>query len=156
MADGWTILTSLAGAASTAFAAFALFQTGRSTRRAETFQHLRDVNSALNSLGDVDVADLQTEILEYFDHQRDTLSPDASRYKEFLDTLELLSFAIEEGAVERGSASKYLRSIVRGHMVQPAFLIEYQRVAQNGYCYECLLRFSTDEQRRLPPMTGIT
>lgn len=155
MTDAWDILSSLAAAIGAFFAAVALFQSAQTTRRAETFQHLRDVNSALNALGDVDIPDLQTEILQYFNHERDALSPAGSRYKQFLDTLELLSFATEEGAVDTRIASKYLRSISQGHMVQSAFLLEYQRAARNSYCYECLLRFARREQHRLPPMIGV-
>lgn len=155
MTDVWDILSSLAAAVAAIFAAVALFQSAQTARRAETFQHLRDVNSALNALGDVDVPDLQTEILQYFNHERDALSPAGSRYKQFLDTLELLSFATEEGAVDTRIAGKYLRSISQGHMVQSAFLLEYQRAAKNSYCYECLLRFVRREQHRLPPMIGV-
>jgi hypothetical protein len=151
MADLWTILSSVAGGAGAALAAAGLFQAARSTRRAETFQHLRDVNDALTRLGDVDVGPLQAEILTYTRHRRDDLSAGASAYKSLLDTLELLSFAVEEGAVDRTIARKYLRSIVGGHMVPVGFLGEYQKVT-NPYCYECLVRFA--QANPLPPMKG--
>lgn len=154
MSDIWNVLSSLASAGATVFAAVALFQTARTSKRAETFQHLRDVNSAIAALGDVDVSHLQHEILAYMEHGLDDLSPNGTKYKQFLDTLELFSFAAEKHAVDSIIASEYLRSIVRGHMVPTSFLNDYQRVAKNPYCYEYLFRLAKREQQRLPPMKG--
>jgi recombinational DNA repair protein (RecF pathway) len=149
----WTILSSLAGTAGATFAAAALLLNARRTQRSETFQHLRDVNEALARLGPVDARELQAAVLAYMRHEGD--APERwAEYQAMLDTLELLAFAVEQGAANQRIARAYLRSFLGGHLVPAEFLRAYQAVTRNRHGYESLLRFVDRTGPVLPPMIG--
>ncbi|MBB4635225.1 hypothetical protein [Longimicrobium terrae] len=150
----WTIVSTLSGSVSAVFAAVALWQSSSRTQLSETFQHLRDVNTALAGLGAADAPVLQAAALAYTRHETDAVPERWTEYQALLDTLELLAFAVEQRAVNRRVASSYLRSILGGHLVPAQFLRDYQRAARNPHCYEALLRFVNSKGPPLPPMTG--
>lgn len=150
----WAIVSTLSGSVSAVFAAVALWQSSSRTQLSETFQHLRDVNTALAGLGAVDASAVQQAGLAYTSRETDAVPDKWTEYQALLDTLELLAFAAEQRAVNRRIASTYLRSILGGHLVPAPFLRDYQHAARNHACYEALLRFVNGMARPLPPMTG--
>lgn len=110
-------VSAIAAAGAVLAAIWTIIQAGKTAKRLETFQHLRDVNRALNALGAVDIEDVHRELVTYYEGSEDDLSTAGQRFKEFLDTLELLAFAIEMKAVTGDIAHGYLRLITQGHML---------------------------------------
>jgi hypothetical protein len=118
------------------------------TKRATTFQYIRDIADALHALPSLDAEPLKRELIDFYQHKRPELSVEARSYLRFLDLLDMLALAYAEDAVDRSTVRRYLRPLLRDSgAISLPFIDEMRQTFKDQSVYEHLQLLASDVRR---------
>lgn len=133
----WTGVASLAAAASAGFAAWQLRSARLQTSRSAAFEHFREIDARLRDLWSADVQAVQRNIIRAY--RGEAALTDADKlYMVFLNSLDLLAFAREEGVADRELVDRYIPTLLRSSTITVGFLTEFQQCCGDHQVYEHL------------------
>ena len=137
----WEILASTSAALATALAAWQIYLGRRDANRRAALEHLDKLDDRVQELWSVDAEAARSEILQRYRGEIGDLSATSRVYLGFLNTLDLLAFAIAHGMVDRKLADRYVQTLVGSGVVSPDFLRELQQCCGDTGVYEDLFRY---------------
>lgn len=145
----WNALGALAAAGAALTAAFEIFRTRRDANRRATLEFLRAVDERLRPLWSRDVPAIRAEVLACYRGAGGSLTEGGLQYLSFLNTLDMLGFALRHRLVDRNAAVTHARTLVRPEIITSEFLQELQAHCGDACVYEDLT-FLIEETKKMP------
>lgn len=135
----WINLTAAAGSAGAAiFAGLQIKYSRKDANRRASLDFLGRVDSALQRVWSLDIPKTQGEILESYKPDGVALSEHAQAYLGFLNTLDLLSYAIRHDLIDKNLAEGHLSTLLTQSVVSLSFLVRLRGACHDQHVYEDL------------------
>lgn len=153
--DPWSRIAALAGSASAIIAAVAagiaaaqIWFSRRDANRRASLEQLREVDLRLQPLLRTDPRSLQREVLACYASGGPSLSEECTQYLAFLNSIDLLAFAVQSDLVDEKLVNGHVRTLFSPHLINLTFLRELQTALHNPGIYENLATYLLSQRER--------